>query len=124
MINVQLVSVSESQVLVQWDVPFFPNGPISFFNVCITNMVCSSAQPNATMYVLNNLMSLSTYEITVQPVTMFNGASLQGELSQRHLITINTTDPNVTRVAGNVLTDTGSITIELPNYQLFDGEVM
>ena len=122
-LDLSLTSLTESEILVYWNIPLYPNGPISYFNVCYTIVIsstCESVEGYASSYILRNLTYMESYAITVQPVTVFNGMYLIGKLSETKKITINSTiiDPNM------VLTFNGSAIVNLPRYQLFSGTVM
>ncbi len=111
-------------MLVLWNIPLYPNGPISYFEVCFKTMTisstCESVEGYASSYILSSLTYMETYAITVQPVTLFNGTSLIGELSETKIITINSTIID----SSMVLTFNGSAVVSLPQYQVFNGTVM
>ena len=124
MTEISAVATTASEILVQWNVPLYPNGPISYFNICSNATNCSNAQPDAISHVLGNLSTQTVYYITVQPVTIFEGAMLIGDISESVQVSIDTLAPNVTGPVDIEERTTGTIVIELPSYTEFGGTVM
>lgn len=112
--------LTASQALVKWEVPLYPNGPISYYEVCVdagSGATCHITHSNATHYLLQNLKSLETYDITVQPVTLYNGFPLKGQLSVRLTVKMDTlassdSIPDTTTVSSS----RSSLTVDLPDY--------
>ena len=118
-------AITASQILVQWEPPSYPNGPITYFNVCINgSSICYSALPNATSYTLDNLTSMSTNNITVQPITMFEGNTFNGVITDSLSVFIDTASTDATGPTGIEERTTGTITVILPNYTSFGENVM
>ena len=71
-----------STIVVSWDVPLQPNGNITHYNINFTNS--GQTQMETTTYlfhILNNLQSGQVYDITVQPVTVFENVTYNGAVS-------------------------------------------
>ena len=126
MINMSTVAITSSKILVQWDIPLYPNGPISYFTVCINDSVrCENAtDPTATNYTLVNLTSLGIYYITVQPITVFMGSPLNGAVSESQRVVTNITAVDVLGTLTYITRGIQNIRVALPNYRLFNGTVM
>ena len=125
MTNMSTVAITSSKILVQWDIPLSPNGPISYFRVCINDSVCyEDTDPTATNYTLANLTSLGTYYITVQPITVFMGSPLNGAVSESQRVVTNITAVDVLGTLTYITRGIQNIRVALPNYQLFNGTVM
>lgn len=117
------IASSASDILVQWQPPLYPNGPISRYAVCYNYTECSNAEPTATSYTLPDLTSQLSYIITVQPVTVFEGVTLVGTISEEITVSTNT-QSNVTGDGGTNDRGTTTLRVELPNYRDFGGEVV
>ena len=122
--NISALAITASEILVQWDAPLYPNGAISHFNVCINGTNCSTAQANDTSHLLRNLASQRVYDITIQPVTIFEGVVLVGNISEPQRVRTNTTAPGVTGQGGYELITNGTVEVNLPSYTEFDGSLM
>ncbi len=93
--------------------------------MCINgSSICYSALPNATSYTLDNLTSMSTNNITVQPITMFEGNTFNGVITDSLSVFINTISTDVTGPTDIEERTTGTITVTLPNYTSFGENVM
>lgn len=116
-IDLYAQSLTATEILVKWDIPIYPNGPISYYEVCVNGSICKIADQNATHYVLHNLKSLETYDVTVQPVTHTSSLTLEGQLSARYTVLINTTVSSSIIPSMTVVSTNGSsIKIDLPEY--------
>ena len=122
-VNMSAVAITASEILVQWDAPLYPNGPITYFTVCINVSICFNALPNDTSYTLVDLTTLTTNDITVQPFTVFEGNMLVGVISNVQTVFINTTSLVTGPTDINDRT-TGTIRVTLPTYTSFGGDVM
>lgn len=82
-VNLSVVAITASKILVSWnDDPLFPNGPISYYLVCTNLSSCSTVTNSVKYCLLNNLKSLETYKVTVQPVTVVGNDILLGKIAE------------------------------------------
>lgn len=70
------------------------------------------------------LTSLESYSITVQPVTIFEGATLMGERTDAVVVRINTLAPDVTSPDGTVDRNSDNLVVDLPPYTDFGNNVV
>ena len=122
--NFSAIASTASRILVHWDTPLYPNGPITYFKICMNTSYCNNVSGSAAYYLLNGLISLETYYITVQPFTIFGNVSLKGEISENEEVIINTTASDITNTNYSKNVVGSSITIQLLSYKLFSADVV
>lgn len=124
-----------SSILVQWESPACPNGPITGYYVYYTIGTQNQTVPissvgydnlttSQTVVAITGLIATQSYLIHVRAFTDIAGMLLVGEADKEILQVLNTT---IELPVAEVLpvTSVSTITLQLPNPELFgDGEIV
>lgn len=95
--NMTASSQSNSAILVRWDIPLYPNGNISYYEVYSNNSNTPFGNTTSTFHILTGLTTDTTYYIRVRPITNFLSErlsmwfNLTGAFSQPIAVTLSST---------------------------------
>jgi protein tyrosine phosphatase len=113
---------SYTSIFLSWVVPLSPNGIITHYTVRYTNIM-TGAQEHANTtdvhHILHNLESGADYDLTVQPVTIFNDITYIGEISNTVRVSLNTSDHDVFPFPSPSMLGTFDFTVRLQRPELF-----
>ena len=113
---------NSSSIFLSWDVPLLPNGQITSYTISFTRTSTAATETRSTTalsYVLTNLTAGEVYDITVQPITVFNNMQYDGAVSNVISINISTTSDITISNSTLTNTDTFTFTITLPRPSSF-----